>query len=382
LFLRVLERWDGRDVAKRLAPGMFALSLVYLVGFAGLMICLVDVPRLSEAIHVAAAERRGETTINELEDPLFRQWVIPAQRLGGWILVGLACLWPIFLIESAWTLWRSPRDRVTRGQWIMTGAIALLPPLRMARHHPGVRGRVWLPRMHWRRPGKRTQRELERSFSVPMIFIALLILPVLIVEWTLNDRIVAYPWLRVLLHVSTGGIWLAFVCEFVVMISVAPRRLEYCKKHWLDLAIILLPLISFLRTLRLLRASRLASLTQVQKITKIVRVYRLRGVSMRFFRALLVLDVLQRLFFSKPEKRLARLYIQLQIKEEELEDLRREIATLEAMKELDEQQKREEAQDVSEGEEAAPAELVKETRELNQPTEPSRASVLKEAGDG
>jgi hypothetical protein len=34
------------------------------------------------------------------------------------------------------------------------------------------------------------------------------------------------------------------------MISVAPRRLEYCKKHWLDLAIILLPLISFLRSLR------------------------------------------------------------------------------------------------------------------------------------
>jgi hypothetical protein len=355
---------------------MFGLSLLFLVGIAGMMICLVDVPRLSEAIYVSAAERRGVTAVNELEDPTFLQWVMPAQRLGGWIFLGLAVVWPLFLLESALTLWLAPRERLNRGQFLMPVAIALFPPLRIAWHHPSVRGRVWLPRMHWRRSGKRTQRELERTFSFPMILIALLILPVLIVEWTLNDRIASYPWLRVILHLSTGGIWLSFVYEFVVMISVTPRRLHYCKTHWLDLAIILLPLISFLRTLRLLRATKLASLTQVQKVTKIVRVYRLRGVSMRFFRALLVLEVLQRLLFSSPERRLARLYDQLQMKEEELEDLRREIAVLEEEKERREQEKREEARvDAERQGGPVPAEVVMETRRSRPPDDPSEASA-------
>lgn len=371
----------GREIAIQLAPGMFWLSLIFLVGIAGLMVCLVDVPRLSEAIHVAAAERRGRSPTDELLDPSYRQWVLPAERVGGWIALGLAILWPVMLAESLMTLWLAPRQRVTRGQLWMTGAMAFFPPLRMARHHPCVRGRVWLPWTHWRRSGKRLHRELERQFSGPMILIALLILPVLIVEWTLNDRIANFPGLRALLHVSTGGIWLAFVCEFVVMISVAPRRLEYCKKHWLDLAIILLPLISFLRSLRLLRASRLASLTHVQKMTKIVRVYRLRGVSMRFFRALLVLDVLQRAFASSPEKRLVRLRDQLQIKEEELEDLRKEIAALEALKELNEQKGRSEKKSRAEREESRREKTVADAQKLSEPAEGSAAPVLGESSD-
>ena len=90
---------------------------------------------------------------------------------------------------------------------------------------------------------------------------------------------------------------------------------------------------------------------------------------MRFFRALLVLEILQRLFASSPEKRLPRLYDQLQIKEEELEDLRREIAALEAVKELNEQNKQRETRDEAERKESQREDLIAATKEANQSSE-------------
>jgi voltage-gated potassium channel len=129
----------------------------------------------------------------------------------------------------------------------------------------------------------------------------------------------------VLLDVSTAVIWVAFTTEFIVMASTAEEKFAYCRQHWLDLAIILLPLISFARALRVARAARLGRLGSMS------RLYRLRGLAMRAFRAVLLLDIVKRLLLIRPEKRLARLQRALAAKERELAQLRCEIAELNAI---------------------------------------------------
>jgi len=176
-----------------------------------------------------------------------------------------------------------------------------------------------------------SRQRLERIFSVPMIVIALMILPVLLVEFKWEEQVAAHAGLRLLLHVSTGVIWFAFAVEFLVMIAVADKKLRYCRQHWLDLVIILLPLISFLRSLRVVRATRLARLARIEQLTRMSRLYRVRGLAIRGFRTLLLLELLQRMLRTTPEKRLKRLRERLQEHEQEAEELRREIAALETI---------------------------------------------------
>jgi voltage-gated potassium channel len=170
------------------------------------------------------------------------------------------------------------------------------------------------------------RQKLGRFFSVPMIVIALMILPVLIVEHFWSDSLKPDEdvWTLILLDSCTVVIWVAFATEFIVMCAVADSKFTYCKSHWLDLAIILLPMISFARALRFARLARLGRLGRMS------RLYRLRGLAIRAFRALLLLDVIARLIGRTPQKELVRLRGLLATKEAEIEDLRRDIARLEA----------------------------------------------------
>jgi voltage-gated potassium channel len=190
-----------------------------------------------------------------------------------------------------------------------------------------MNGQMWLPGLGWQTANDELRGRLERVFGLPMIGFALMILPILAVEYFLPKQV--HPdknlWLVILLDVSTAFIWVAFTTEFIVMASVSDEKFTYCRQHWLDLAIILLPLISFARALRVARAARLGRLGNMS------RLYRLRGLAMRAFRAVLLLDVFKRLLLIRPERRLARLQRLLGVKERELEQLRREIAELAAI---------------------------------------------------
>jgi voltage-gated potassium channel len=214
--------------------------------------------------------------------------------------------------------------RVHPNWWLF----CIAPPARLCARHRRNKQLIWFPRWGWQIVDRALQRRLERAFSVPMICIALLILPVLGLQAYYSERIVAYPVLNAFLHFGTGLIWFAFAVEFIVMVSVAERRLDYCRKHWLDLIIILLPLVSFLRTLSFARASRLIKLGKLQQVTRLVRVYRVRGVAMRGFRALLLLEIVHRLLRTDPKKRIKKLEEKYNEKLHELEILRHDIEQL------------------------------------------------------
>jgi voltage-gated potassium channel len=248
-----------------------------------------------------------------------------AALLGYLSLVAAAALWPLFLIEFLWNASAGMTPRTTA-----VGALACLcPPLRMGAANARLHGRIWLPRLGWIRATDEVRERLERAFGLPMIIISLMILPVLLIEFGPRELITERAWLRILVHLSTGIIWFAFALEFIVMCSVAKRKLQYCRDHWLDLAIILLPLLSFLRSLRIVRATRLARLAKIQQLAKMSRIYRLRGLAFKAFRALLLFGVLNRLLRVTPDQRLRGLRQKLAEKEAEVRSLQRQIESLE-----------------------------------------------------
>lgn len=294
---------------------MFTLSLVFLVCLAILVVVWIDVPNFAENAKIvisqggSVSQRVREALAGDLVDDRFQDAAI---RLG-------LVIWPLVILESVLHWLTRPWDAAHRRYHAFSLLFCLCPCFRMCARSPEMGYRMWLPGLGWRRVNKRLRHRLERQFSVPMILIALLILPVLVVEYFMKTQVVEYAWLRLLLHISTGVIWFAFAFEFILMVSVSDKKLAYCKIHWLDIAIILLPLCSFLRSLRVLRASQ---------ITKMARVYRLRGTAVRALRALILLEFFQRIMGTDPARQIERLERQLHEVEAEAKEIRRRIARL------------------------------------------------------
>lgn len=307
---------------------MFTLSLVFLALLATIMVLWIDVRHIVETGDESADL---EALLGPVLSKQEAQFEATAYSLGRMCGILLLLLWPVFIAEQlVYRFLTSPDEPLSRRHpywWVH----CFVPPLRLcSRQRDAQEERIWFPKWGWQVADRHLQRRLERIFSIPMIWIALLILPVLALQFFFHQRIIEYPTLRIFLHIGTGLIWFAFATEFIVMVSVADKKLNYCKTHWLDLVIILLPLISFLRTLRLMRATRLLKVGKLQQLSRVVRIYRLRGVAMRGFRALLLLEVLHRLLRTKPERRIAKLEEQYLEKQLELKFLRLEIDELKA----------------------------------------------------
>ena len=92
-----------------------------------------------------------------------------------------------------------------------------------------------------------TYDRVSRALDKPMLALALLLIPVLVLPPLFPDM---SPGARLALDVLGWGIWAAFVAEYAVKLALAPDRWRFVRTHLLDLVIIALP---FLRALRLLR---------------------------------------------------------------------------------------------------------------------------------
>ena len=303
-----------------LAPTMFLLSVLFLIGIASLVVLLVDVPSLGE--RTGSGDEVAAAVWDPPEDSR------GVERFAHGVILLMAVIWPVFWAESLLHWMIRPWCRGYRLYHLFGLVHALLPPLRMCARSPDMAEAIWFPWVGWKHPDDPLRDALARFFSIPMLGIAILILPVLGVEFFLSEQVHQHAALRFGLHFSTGLIWFAFTTEYIVMSSAAEHKLAYAKQHWLDLAIILLPIISFLRSLRVLRATRLAKVTKVQQLTKMARVYRLRGVSTKALRALVLFDLLQRLLRIAPEKRLQRMRKERARLEKELSLVEAKIAEL------------------------------------------------------
>src|SRR5262249_38735301 len=115
-----------------------------------------------------------------------------------------------------------------------------------------------------------------------------------------------------------------------------PKPFAFAADRWLDVTIVVLPMLEFFLTkwvdaaplARLLRLGRALSPGQIARMQ---RLYRLQGVATKAWHALLLLEGVARLFGQTPEKRLARVEEKIAEVEEELDELRKDAASLKAM---------------------------------------------------
>jgi hypothetical protein len=238
------------------------------------------------------------------------------------IVGGLLVLWPIFLIEAAVRLalhrrgWRSP------GALAACLAAGLLPPLRLGTRSATQPEQMWLPGLSWQQADFDLQKKLEHFFSLPMMLMAFLILPVLVVEYAWAQALEDKPALRTVLSVGISLIWFSFTVEFIIRISAADRRGAYAFDHWIDLAVVLLPVLEFLPFLRVVRLTRVM---RMESLMAWVKYYRLYGLAGKGWRGLVALQLIHRLISRSPESQLVRLLAQLEGKEKERRELDREI---------------------------------------------------------
>lgn len=227
-------------------------------------------------------------------------------------------MYPVFWAEAIWHfMLGSPR------RWTTLYA-CIFPPLRLARRDMQSGTRMWLPGLGWRHIDEDLHEEVERVLSLPMIIVAVMILPLLAIDFMWTEQKAEHPWLQAVVETGFSITWMAFTMEFIVMFSIVNKKIDYIKQHWVDLLIICLPLIAFLRVFKMTQILRL------QQVTKTSRIYRMRGLALRVWRGLLAMDVISRLARISPESRIATLRQLINEKNREIERLEEEITEIEA----------------------------------------------------
>jgi hypothetical protein len=229
-------------------------------------------------------------------------------------IIGSCVIYPVYWAELL-IRWQAGQSRLRQFVWC-----CLLPPLRLGVRDACSGQRMWLPVWGWVHAGRALELRLQAAIGLPVLLLSVLVLPLLAVEHLFVDQIASNVRFHAAMQASWGLIWMTFAVEFLVMVSATDRKLNYCRQHWVDLAIILLPLLAFVRALRL------GGLLRVQQMTK---AYRFKGAITRGWRALLVLEAIQRLLAGPPVRRLEKLRAALDHKEAELRQLRDEIGELE-----------------------------------------------------
>ncbi|MCB1279485.1 bZIP transcription factor [Prosthecobacter sp.] len=248
----------------------------------------------------------------------FREWLL-SHALFFHIVIAL---WATVIVEGVVGLFASNDPWSTRLKHLLL--TSLLPPLRMVTASSKPRGWLWLPAVGWKPAGEETSEQLEQKLALPMVVLTLLVLPVLGAELSGGDTLDNHPRLALATHLTTCVIWVGFTVEFLWMVAAAPNKLTYCLKHWINLIIIVLPLVAFLRVLNAFRFVRMF------RAGKLLRAYRLRGLWTRLWRLALLFNLFERLQQRDPAKYCAALEKKIADLEEQIAELR---AKLEAHRE-------------------------------------------------
>ena len=288
-----LQEWDDR-----LGPVMFIVSIAFLAALAVLL-------HVGSGVDLLAS--LATASVDEPEQAGWEVWCVAIMGLSYVMVIAEALLWAV----------------AGSSRWKRHLPCIFFPALRVAARDHTDGTSVWLPVRGWTAVDTALRDRLEKRFSVPMIGVALLVLPLIIFEYFWADQIAESFSLTVATSLSAALIWFAFAFEFVLMMSVVEKRVSYCKEHWIDIVVILAPMVAFLRMARISRVLRL------KQITKTARVYRMRGVLMRTYRAVLLLELVQRIVWGGPERRLKKLRAVLAEKREEVAELEQAVQELE-----------------------------------------------------
>ena len=223
------------------------------------------------------------------------------------VLYGILMIVPLSELLYIVYLKNKEKLKVSTNQLIFRTVAIPLMPLRMGARRLSDNDWLWIPFWKWSKCNDILLEELKRKFSLPMIGIALLIIPILFIDLnkTVGEQVAArVPDISLYLEAVQAFIWIAFTFEFILMFSVTRDKLDYSKTNWIDLFIILLPLVSFLRTFRAIQG--------IARVNQVARAYRFRGVITKVREALVLADMIQRIMYPNPETQLRALQKKIQ----------------------------------------------------------------------
>lgn len=237
-----------------------------------------------------------------------------------WLRLMLALLYALMLLEGLVVLIavrKTETAALSRKQILL---IAVCPPLRIVLSPQYAPRWIWLPGKGWRRRRQALFETLEVRLALPMLGIALLIVPVILLEIFLHDQIAQQPhWVNAI-HILTAMIWFAFALEFLLLISITEEKWQFARDHWVNALIIVLPLLAFLRMFVLIR---------FLKVGKLLQTVRLRVLFTRVYRIALLLNLLERILERRPRLYLRILRDRERRKRKELAEIRARIEELE-----------------------------------------------------
>lgn len=289
--LRTPERNSLEKYIQISTPVLYFLSLVCLIAAAALVNLLSH-----EGENIAVA--------------LFQSQVA--------FIYGL--LWVLFFIDFFVLAILTYHHGNSRAKREIYGAtlVLLFPPLKMGSSHLLKPELQWIPFLGWCYRNEGLLVHLKGKFSIPMILIALLILPILVIEWQFYEPVQEFlnADLSFVLDMAQAFIWLAFAFEFILMVSISHEKMDYTQKNWIDLLIILLPFIAFVRTIRLIKIARLS---------QIARGYKLRGLLLKARQGLFFAGIFHKLLKVKPEFQLKSLKKKLEKNQKQREELEEEL---------------------------------------------------------
>jgi voltage-gated potassium channel len=98
--------------------------------------------------------------------------------------------------------------------------------------------------------------------EVPLIFLAFIWLVLLVVEliWGLTPLITAFG----------TSIWIVFIIEFGISLSLAPKKLTYIRRNWLTVIALVVPALRILRFARVVRLLRVSRAIRGMRLIKVV----------------------------------------------------------------------------------------------------------------
>jgi len=131
----------------------------------------------------------------------------------------------------------------------------------------------------------------ERRAEFPLLLLAVAFL--VAYAWPVLDPKLDHD-LVTLLQVASWTVWAAFAIDFAARVYLADPRWRYTRRHWYDVALIVLPMLRPLRLLRLLALARILNRSATSSLVGRVSTYVLgTGVMSAMLAAVVVLDVEQ-----------------------------------------------------------------------------------------
>ena len=248
----------------------------------------------------------------------------------------LVILWIVFFIERLLSLVFCQKK--TWEYYLGSLLIIIFPPVRLATRRCGQEEYIWW-NFTWQKVDLELCYRVEKRFMFPILVISLLMLPFWIVDFFLPQQIDDHLFLFHILHMGNALIWGAFVAEFIMMFSITSNRFKYLRSHWLEIFIILLPMVVLIRWLAILFPALNSGsfLTPVRllwfsKFKRMLNIYRSRSFLNRMVRIMIMIDVI-RYYYSRrnPEKYLQILQLNLREKEQEIIELKNKIRETEEL---------------------------------------------------